>query len=192
MNKERMLAIADYIENADSEQFNMSAWFGKALPKYQYKDLELEDWDVDEDLQLIDGYDLWDYDHIHHFVDGYSLNKLECGTTACIAGWTNVYMFKKEQDYNDILEEHKVTPYVIGHSAVAEIAAEYLGLTPAEADWIFFTNQFSVWMQYKEEYGFKDTVLVNSSTGINISNKQAADVLRRIANGEIVYKPEFD
>ena len=142
--------------------------------------------------QLVDGYDLWDYDHIHPFVDGYSLNKLECGTTACIAGWTNIYMFKNEQDYNDILEEHKVMPNVIGHSAIEEIATEYLGLTEAEASWIFYTNENSVWMQHKEEYGFRNMPVTWISSGINVNNKQAADVLRRIANGEIIYKPEFD
>lgn len=186
MNKQRVMAIADYIESVDSKQFNMAAWFGSVVPKDLYEDLN-----VDPEIELTEGYDLFDYDHIHYFVDGFSKNQLECGTTACIAGWTNVYMFKNVLNYNDLLEYYRADPQYLGDIAIEQIAADYLELTPEETEWIFYTKPGSVWDEYKHEYDFKDDITRNYGESKGITNKHAADVLRRIAMGNIVYKGEM-
>ena len=66
MNKERMLQLADYIENLPSNKFDMNYWIS-----YKTKN-ELGAW------VLFKG---------RYELDETFMDPLDCGTACCIAGW---------------------------------------------------------------------------------------------------------
>ena len=165
MNKERFLELADIIENAPKDQFHLGAWFGERNFKY----------------------DTWMGTNQYCGPLGrffsQSPNEMKCGTTACIAGWALAmkYNFDPKLDLN---------------GAIEDVAAEYLGLTQHEAYRLFFANQDSVWARHQEEYGYKvveysddyedsEYVMEIDPDQWDVTNKDAAHMLRRIANGQV-------
>lgn len=96
-----------------------------------------------------------------------------CGTSACIAGWTIAMMNGQYGIYFSFQETW-------------ELAAHYLGLTKSQAEKIFFYGKDSVWAEYAEDYDFNfDAWGDRGISPDQITNKKAADMLRRIASGEV-------
>lgn len=89
----------------------------------------------------------------------------DCGTIGCVGGWTAAWA---ELD---------------GPNVWTAISNE-LGIDAAQGDRLFFRWYESVWYPLAEEYGW-----TTDAEGIEprsqITAAQAADVLRRIANGEV-------
>jgi len=182
MNVENMLKVADYIENAPKEQFHMGAWFGN-----YFEDTVQEcDTDTNEIIEY-DSRDYWEDSPCNEMFDIQNFTRdafpkqLNCGTTACIAGWAaTTFYYEDRKKYDEFLEMCD-TDY--NSHSVGNFATEYLGLNDQEATNLFFCGVESIWTQVKEEYKFEFLPMINESW--NIDNKHAADVLRRIANGEL-------
>lgn len=119
MNREHILKIADAIENRH-------ALFGGTV-----------------------GFNMGDFIHLVREDDERHTDPdmPECGTTACIAGWSN------------IIRTNKVKPVSCGSFDWSPEAAA-MGLTAQEAETLFFST--------------------------SLTDEQAVDVLRRIAEGEDV------
>ncbi len=95
-----------------------------------------------------------------------------CGSTACVCGWVN-FLTTEEDDlvYLDYGNEER--------------ACELLGITKSQGTSLFFPNAGSVWVSVAEEFGWQ----IYGNGGVDnwseITGQQAAEVLRRIANGEL-------
>lgn len=160
-----MLKLADLIENADKDQFHLGCWFGQI-------DAETGEWDTGGKSSGEIG---------EYFSQ--EPNQLTCGTTACIAGWAVAMKYEFDEDL--YIEDY-----------VENEAKRYLDLTERQADRLFFAGYKSVWAQYQHEYNFNVVADIVEEDGFisklqldpsewNVTNKDAAHMLRRIANGEI-------
>lgn len=90
----------------------------------------------------------------------------DCGTTACIAGWVNAWA-----DNDSPSDTYG--------------AGKELGITPEEGYRLFYGYNGSVWSRHAREYGWRLDRSGRVSDWSDITAIQAADVLRRIANGDI-------
>lgn len=88
-----------------------------------------------------------------------------CKTVGCVAGWANAI-----DGYRDLGD--------------SEHAAEVLGLADREASRLFHTDRGSVWAGLTAEYGWMTSPDGWVDTE-GVSASQAAQVLRRIADGTI-------
>jgi hypothetical protein len=88
-----------------------------------------------------------------------------CGTTACVAGWACVL--------NGIF-----------NGALWDTGRKLLDLTYAEASRLFYCHSISVWWELADEYGW-DRRYFGLQKWSQITAYQAADVLKRIAKGDI-------
>lgn len=151
MNKERMLQLADYIENLPTNKFDMTHWLN-----YKSKN-ELGHWVIDRSI-------------FENQTDEFLMEPLDCGTVCCIAGWATAI----ESNFEPIaIVQYNIT--------IEQRAKDWLGLTDTQADNLFMTNINTVWLWYYEKCNF----LLNQSEDrfYDITNKEAALVLRDIANG---------
>ena len=139
MNKERMLQLADFLENLPEEKFNMETWAYSSSGK------------------------------TGEFVDPNN-----CNTTCCIAGWT-VALFN---DFNPIIPNSKR----MYEDSIAKEATRLLDLHREQAVDLFFANPDSYWGYYEKEL----SITLNECDDLyEINNKQAAYVIRDIANGNL-------
>lgn len=91
----------------------------------------------------------------------------DCGTTACIAGWVNAWA------------DHPI--------ADTSKARDELGISAPQSGRLFYWGPTSVWALLADEYGWKrtDDHWKDVADPSQITAAQAADVLRRIAKGEV-------
>lgn len=166
MNKERMLRVADLIDNAPEKQFHMGSWFGRYQKKRSDDSNEL-DWDWDSVSFSTDIIDLI-VEKVNSESDAQEL--FSCGTTACIAGWafTDMVINKVEFDHEDYIEN---------------ISAEYLDLSKEESKALFYCSTNSVWYDVASWYGFEFDPDFTETW--KLDNYSVAKVLRRIAEGDI-------
>lgn len=164
MNKERMLELANIIENAPPKQFHLGSWFGI----YKENSFGRNRWSP---LSYYDGK--WD-----EIVSG-SKNEISCGTTACVAGWAIAMKY----DFN---------PTHTPQEEIGREAAEYLGLTEDQMYRLFYADEDSIWAEFQEEYdyevGEKDWngyYTEYDADRWDITNKDAAHLIKRIISGEI-------
>lgn len=166
MNKERMLKLADAIENADKSQFHLGSWFGQ-------RSIENDEW---SDMVSYRG-------EVGQYFSQFP-NEMQCGTTACIAGWAVAMKFNFD-------------PKAYVETTVEDVAAEYLEINKGQAFRLFFANQNSVWADHQDEYGYRvvekdiedDDCIVEydiEPREWDVTNKDAAHLLRRIAKGEVL------
>ena len=98
------------------------------------------------------------------------LQSIDCNSTACIAGWAVA-----------LVDADQWITNTTGNSVCwLETGAKVLGLTDEQAMSLFFVDMHTIWEELSDEYD-----------DIDLSNQQvgawtAADVLRRIAKGDIV------
>lgn len=183
MNKEKILEVADLIEKSAPEQFHMSSWFGVLKPARDHDDFE--EWqdiglDIRPNQMIPEPISRYSFS-TSLFVETEETVKLQCNTTACIAGWAiaNEFFNKNEDPINKFSS----------HNGFAEeIGAEILGLNRYESSRLFFCDENSVWVEYAQDYDYNFDVDIPESW--NIHPKHAADLLRRIANGEIILDDE--
>jgi len=183
MNTAIINRLADLIESAPPERFNLTGWYSRVV--------------YDEKL---DG----GLDYIYYA--GYELIDMsDCGTAACVAGWA-VAMMHGSLTSNSNGKFYTLDSICHQRGNMPTLAADILGLSPYEADRLFYFGGDSIWHELakdSDEWGI--TFLGNTSyehrfcdpDGCNccdersidersVSNKTAAEVLRRIAKGEIV------
>lgn len=165
MNRSRMLALAQMIENIPGDKFEMQYYFSKS--------------DEDGDFHPLD---------VSNFID----DPYSCGTAACIAGWTQV-LIDMEASINQSDESLillKYHPDIYHYSSDArKIAQEYLGIDSDLAAALFYANRGSIWHRMAEEldleYEYFDSPLVYEVNWSSIQPHHAAKVLRMIANNQI-------
>jgi hypothetical protein len=100
----------------------------------------------------------------------------DCGTTACVAGWTCAWadVAKRATGWDD---------YRIHNAARRE-----LGLDWEASERLFYYDSKSIWAEVADEYGWK-VDFRGIEDAEDVKGAQAADVLRRIANGELTLTP---
>lgn len=162
MNIENMTRLANFLENIESERFNIAEW-----------------------VSFIERYDGGEIEYMSS--DVISMNV--CDTAGCIAGWAvclmnggEVYILDDnyyESDYLSSMENKNA----IRLAEVSRKAADWLGLTSWEAQRLFVPDGWSVWDKYASDYGLEKDNGMNFYS--NIHPKYAADMLRRLANNEI-------
>jgi hypothetical protein len=173
MNREKMHKLALFLEDLDSNRFNLSFWVSKSS--------------------------LWDNAMV--FTENDYLDMNICQTAGCIAGWTVALENKgkisivdfDDDDYEDYLcggcgEIHDSHSCEEGYAKIAiedmsNTAAEILGLTRYEAQRLFIPDQYSIWHDYASDYGLKLQEETLFYTGIH--PKHAADMVYRILNGAV-------
>lgn len=185
MNKEKILEVANLIEKSSPQQFHMSSWFGVLKPASDHDDFE--EWqdiglDIFPDQMIPEPIPRMAFS-TSLFVETEETVKLQCNTTACIAGWAiaNEFFNKNEDPINKFNN---------GDFGAESLGAQILGLTSYEASRLFFCDENSIWVEYAQDYGYNFDVDIPESW--NIHPKHAADLLRRIANGEILLDEDGD
>lgn len=98
----------------------------------------------------------------------------DCGTTACVAGWTLAWADAADVSTDDDDWNRR--------RGVAARAQQELGLTQRQARRLFFSDigAVNIWSEVRHEYDFDQGPWSYHPTA-----SQAADVLRRIADGEL-------
>ena len=160
MNKEKMLRLADVLENIQEQQFEMDSWISHKVEAVSST-----------------GRQYWIKDPQYSMFDGKQLEPLDCGTACCIAGWATAI-------------ENNFQPIELNMNglSIEERAKYWLELTDDEARNLFFIDPRTVWTYYIEELGYEFDPYDESFSGI--TNKDAAYVLKEIANGEFdISKP---
>lgn len=171
MNKQRMLMLADLLDQLKPTKFNMGNWFSVCTSS-EYLGVDEKDLDVkheylefkDNRVQVMNGYD--------------------CNSAACIAGWAVVMK-------NDFLLDRPGS-VTLDHNPfsnvypILEEAAEYLGISSNEASRLFLNEYDSIWEEYEEELlsvgGYRvgwDNISLEK-----ITPKMAAYAVRKIVNEE--------
>lgn len=117
--------------------------------------------------------------------DELSLN--DCGTAGCIAGWAlclrnNGYVAIVDEYGYDSMDDTDVDGVLAQN--IRDEAAKWLGLTEFQADKLFYPDGFSVWSNYRDDYGLELTN-PNGDWVKGIHPKHAADMLYRLLDGEI-------
>lgn len=164
MNKERMLKIVELLENLPDNKFNMERWI--ANPKIDTKPQE-------EKLQIIKD------------TGGLFYEPFDCGTSACIAGWTVMFMNDfKPIDNSDYM-----------HETINRRAANWLELSDKEMELIFYLGSDSLWGVLTMEYYMELNFDLEDSFG-KMTSKQAAKGLRFVLENNIdldnVYRYDYE
>lgn len=192
MNKEAMLEIADVIEKAKPENFSMGSFFGERVTLselYQYDsdgtyDDLLERGYLEDDFLNTSKRD-FSLEDLKEIIETDDTIKINCNSTACIAGWVVVNEWLKNG--NSFYDREYIESRTMGE--VINIACQILDIDYNEAAKLFYCEQNSVWEVLKNKYDFNfDTDIPETW---NLDNKKVADVLRRIANGEIELTDEW-
>lgn len=165
MNKERMLLLADLLDSLKPVNFNMENWFSTNYG-FEYDENEHTQGDIvfgTQPVQVMNGYD--------------------CNAAACIAGWAVV--MKHDFALNRPNEETVTGRFVyeLDNLPILVEAADYLGLTRAEAYDLFTYEEFgsSLWDEVAEGFGLDYGFSLS-----DITPKMAAEVIRKIVRGELV------
>lgn len=190
MNKIAMLEVADTIEKARPESFSMGSFFGNRVT------VEELDSEYEEDIYSLqeNGYELTDFvNKTDQFFNLKKLNeiiedntiKISCNSTACIAGWVVINQWLKND--NSMIDKEYIESQ--GVASVISMACNILEIDSDEAAKLFYCEQNSVWQVLADEYGFYFNTDIPETW--NLDNKKVANVLRRIANGEIKLTDEW-
>ena len=165
MNKERMLQLADYIENLPEHKFEMQYWISQKVQKENYI-----------------GEEYWKLDYaptLHSDLTQILLEPLDCGTACCIAGWAAA-----------IENNFKPIAIIQDGKSIEERAAVWLDLNYEQERNLFMISIDTVWTQYVEKLNlgldeYEDCF-------VDITNKDAALVIRDVANEVVDIDKTFD
>lgn len=169
MNKENLLKVADAIEKSNDDKFYMGSWFGK-LMDYNKQTKEFAYWS---------GYKAGELSEIVNNESLFSETKeMQCGTTACIAGWAfYTAMINNELSRN------------ISANSVKHFAMDYLDLGIDESSNLFFCERSSVWTAVMNDYDW--TEFSEDPEEWVFPKADVVDLLRRIANEEVLLSNEW-
>jgi hypothetical protein len=164
MNKERMLQLADYIEKLPEHKFEMQYWISQKVKKENYI-----------------GDEYWKMDYAPTISSEELLEPLDCGTACCIAGWAT-----------SIENNFKPIAIMQDGKSIETRGREWLDLSIEQANNLFLINIDTVWTYYMSKCDF--SVSEDEDCITDITNKDAALVIRDIANGviDIDKKIDFD
>lgn len=180
MNTEKILELASLLEKVEPTTFHMSSWFAELVPADEVGDEEVLHF-FNED-ELVPRYFTAGSVDMNKIIDiGNSADNtlaLSCGTTACIAGWAiaNEYFNGNKKPYEDYSE---------WASGIITIASDILGITVSQGERLFFCNTESIWIEHEDDYDYGSRFNEDVPETWNIHPKIAADMLRRIASGEV-------
>lgn len=166
MNKERMLQLADFIEKLPPHKFEMEYWMGEKTNREDNPN----NWYTTTRAGTIE-------DHRGETVKEYE--PFDCGTACCIAGWAAMLQ-------NDL----KPMAFFIDDRTVEERGRDWLGLTDEQAQNLFFLGVQTVWTEYVGIFKYHFNIFEEQFE--NISNVEAAMVLRDIANGITNIDEKYD
>ena len=165
MNKERMLQLADYIEKLPEHKFEMQYWISQKVQK-----------------ENVYGEDYWKINYAPR-MDSVSgdklLEPLDCGTACCIAGWATAI-------------ENNFKPIAIMQNgqSIENRELKLLDLTEMHGQNLFLINIDTVWTYCLEKCDFD--LIEDEDCFTNIKNKDAALVIRDIANEVIDIDKKFE
>jgi hypothetical protein len=178
MNVENMLALSYFLEGLDSDRFDLRDWASSGN-----KTLSIGEFVSSENRDI------------------------SCDTSACIAGWA-VYLLSlstrehlklpdikvfhnSEHHYNEYKLDNEEYLKSFKYEAFAE---NWLGLSYEQSRTIFYCDEGSLWDIHSDDYHLnrmvEDIYVEDDYTPIDIKSihpKHAADLLRRLALGEISF-----
>ena len=165
MNKERMLQLADYIEKLPEHKFEMQYWISQKIQKENSY-----------------GEDYWKIDYAPTMNSDLTkglLEPLDCGTACCIAGWATA-----------IESNFKPIAIIQDGKTIEDRAREWLDLSHEQGLNLFLINIDTVWTYYLQKCDFD--LIEDEDCFTNITNKDAALVIRDVANGVINIDEKID
>lgn len=177
MNKEKVLELANIIENVKDDSFHMANWFGELIDAEDSDDFFESSLYFDEGTKssaYLENFMLAD---LKDYVKGTESIKLSCGTTACLAGWVVANEWFKDDNFysKEEIESKSIND-------IFSMAKDILGLTVPEAHSLFNCHDNSFWDYESEYYGFDFSPDYPSTW--KLDNKKVAIALRDIANGK--------
>ena len=156
-----MLQLADYIEDLPEHKFEMQYWISQKVKK-----------------EYSNGVYFWKTDYAPVFNVDIFLEPLDCGTACCIAGWATA-----------IENNFKPIAMMQDDKTIEDRGREWLDLTYAQANNLFLMNIDTVWTYYIEKCNFG--LSEDEDCFTDITNKDAALVIRDVANGVIDIDKKF-
>jgi hypothetical protein len=117
--------------------------------------------------------------NVTYYANNQKIDYYDCTTAGCIAGWAIALK-------NNLRADLMVANSADNVAGIKEIACNFLGLTKEEGDNLFLMESSSIWF----DHAFVDFDIFHeeNGTGIDpdsITNKMAAEVLRKIISGEV-------
>lgn len=179
MNKERMLLLADLLDNLKPVQFNMSEWFSYVFdPNNDLADSNSKMLDSSYDPTWEEQGDLSFNQKGVQVMNGY-----DCKAAACIAGWAVVMKndFALNRPEEEVIQGGWKDDF--SHIPVMVEAKEYLDLTTDEAKYLF-TSQGDgddFWVRYQEELGYTGEWEIQLE---QVTPKMASKAIRNVVAGE--------
>ena len=162
MNRENMTKLALFLEDLPSERFNIEHW--------------------------VSGVCYYENTVVYHSDDNHKLSINDCGTAGCVAGWA---LCLKNQGNVEIIDddwyfENDEGPedYQVNVVDIRYEAAKWLGIPVSECDRLFQPDRYSLWYQYKEDYGL-ESISENNIWISDIHPNDAADMLYRLLIGDV-------
>lgn len=185
MNKERMLLLADLLDQLKPIKFNMSDWFSTYEGnEYDYDSLGY----VHDDSNS--GEDPNDHAKLEFSTKKYqTMNGYDCDSAACIAGWAVVMKHDFALDRPSDKTVGDGFSQDLSHMPVLIEACEYLGLTRKQGFDLFTKDDDSVWDRNAKVLGLDDTdsfLYDNFHNLDDVTPKIAAKLIRMVVSGEAV------
>ena len=120
------------------------------------------------------------------------LEREDCGTTCCLAGWTYAVAYNYQFEEGLQVGFEYDADYIAKTRGLTKGAAEFLGLTDAQAKDLFsnFTGT-SIWHKYRFQLFDNETAHEISRDGYNAAHRVtpriAAQMLRGLNEGRYVF-----
>jgi hypothetical protein len=179
MNKERMLLLADLLDNLKPVQFNMSEWFS-------YVHVEDDEINSRNEKMLDSSYDpTWEEQGELCFTQKsvQVMNGYDCKAAACIAGWAVVMKndFALNRPGEEVIQGNWKND--LSHIPVLVEASEYLDLTTDEAKYLFTSqgDDDDFWRRYQYDLGYTGEWEIQLE---QVTPKMAATAIRNVVAGE--------
>jgi len=185
MNKERMLLLADLLDQLKPVKFNMGDWFS-TYEGNEYDTASLGY--VHDDTIVGDNPD--DHAELRFVTNHYQqMNGYDCNSAACIAGWAVVmkHDFALDRPQEVTIGDRFLTD--LSHMPVLIEACDYLGLTYQQGYDLFTKADNSVWDRHAEELGLDKTDNFEMHDYVDLDDitpKIAAKLVRMVISGEAV------
>jgi hypothetical protein len=185
MNKERMLLLADLLDQLKPVKFNMGDWFST----YEGNEYDTASLGYVHDDSIV-GDHPDDHAELRFVTNHYQqMNGYDCNSAACIAGWAVVikHDFALDRPQEVTVGDRFLTD--LSHMPVLIEACEYLGLTSQQGYDLFTKTENSVWDRHAEDLGLDKTDNFEMHDYVELSDitpKIAAKLVRMVVNGEAV------
>lgn len=161
MRKDRILALAQFLENLPEVKFNMNHFFSI----------------YDDEQECV-------RDTIGQ--DFFIKSANECGTAGCIAGWAIFVMSTEMETAQDGRIKNEIESILLSDTiwrTSSSKASKYLGISPAVGEKLFYADSGSFWDKYSEYLDIEGSGRFIDWDSIKPSD--AAVILRMLANDEI-------